>query len=65
MAVSPLSQDPKVLYLYAGLSAVMIVPAFLFWFTFGKLKSEEVEAEETEPRQLVSKSPEQGDKSNP
>lgn len=65
ITVSPLSQDPDILYLYAGLSATMIVSAFLFWITFGKHDSEEVQTEGTELRQLVSKSTEHDNKSTP
>jgi POT family proton-dependent oligopeptide transporter len=34
MAVSPLSKDPKVLYLYTGLAATMMVVESVFWVTF-------------------------------
>jgi proton-dependent oligopeptide transporter, POT family len=36
MAVSPLSANPQVLYLYSGLAAVMIVVASVFWLAFRK-----------------------------
>lgn len=34
MAVSPLSDDPKVMYLYTGLASVMSVCAAMFWVVF-------------------------------
>ncbi|KAF3056204.1 Peptide transporter [Trichoderma lentiforme] len=34
MAVSPLSKDPQILYLYAGLAVTMIIAAPTFWLTF-------------------------------
>jgi POT family proton-dependent oligopeptide transporter len=34
MAVSPLSKDPQILYLYAGLAVTMIVASPIFWLTF-------------------------------
>jgi POT family proton-dependent oligopeptide transporter len=40
MAVAPLASDPKVLYLYVGLAAVMIVTAPLFWYKFKSLEKE-------------------------
>lgn len=36
VAVSPLSDDPKVMYLYAGLASVMGVCAAVFWMVFGR-----------------------------
>ncbi|KAE8162601.1 hypothetical protein BDV40DRAFT_264717 [Aspergillus tamarii] len=36
MAVSPLSRDPKVLYLYTALAATMVVVAAGFWVVFHK-----------------------------
>ncbi|KAH8692743.1 oligopeptide transporter [Talaromyces proteolyticus] len=36
MAVSPLSDDPKVMYLYTGLATVMAVCASIFWLVFRK-----------------------------
>lgn len=36
IAVSPLSDDPKVIYLYTGLASVMIVSALVFWVAFRK-----------------------------
>jgi POT family proton-dependent oligopeptide transporter len=34
MAVSPLSDDPKVMYLYTGLASVMGICAAMFWMVF-------------------------------
>lgn len=36
MAFSPLSVDPKILYLYSGLAVTMIISAPTFWLTFRK-----------------------------
>ena len=59
MALSPVSKDPKVLYLYVGLAVVMAITAPVFWAFFAKYDDldeelnnlDRLEAEESEKKE--------------
>ncbi|KAL7904102.1 PTR2 domain-containing protein [Trichoderma velutinum] len=58
MAVSPLSKDPQILYLYAGLAVTMIIAAPTFWLTFRRY--DEIEAYKETQHNISENSPAEG-----